>query len=152
VLCGSSARFYGGRAEGRGAALCEKDAVDAGTIGDTKKSTEVLRVFNAVEGEEETSGGFGGGGQGLEEVLESEKFLRANKRDGALVSGGIGGECELLARPLKDANPCFAALGDEAVETFVVALSGDENVIEAAVPGPDSFRDRMQAVENFHGV
>ena len=44
----------------------------------------------------------------------------------------------------------FSVMAD--FRTFVVALSGDENVIEAAAPGPDSFRDRMQAVENFHGV
>jgi hypothetical protein len=32
-----------------------------------------------------------------------------------------------------------------------VALTGDENVIEAAATGLERFRDRMQAVENFHG-
>jgi hypothetical protein len=73
-----------------------------------------------------------------------------NERDDALVRGGLGGERELLARPLKDANACVAALGYEAGEAVVVALASDENVIEAAAPGPDSFRDRMQAVENVH--
>ena len=33
----------------------------------------------------------------------------------------------------------------------VVALAGDENVVEAAAAGLESFGDRMQAVENFHG-
>jgi hypothetical protein len=33
-----------------------------------------------------------------------------------------------------------------------VAFASDEDVIEAAAAGLDSFRDRMQAVENFHGI
>jgi hypothetical protein len=56
----------------------------------------------------------------------------------------------MLARFLKDADTCIAALGDEAIETVVAALAGDENVIEAAAAGFESFRDWMQAVENFH--
>jgi hypothetical protein len=60
VLCGSGAGFDGGGAEGSGAALGEEDAVDAGAIGDAKKSAEILRVFNAVECEDEASGGFAG--------------------------------------------------------------------------------------------
>jgi phosphopantetheine adenylyltransferase len=63
---------------------------------------------------------------------------------------GFSGESELLARPLKDADACVAALGDEAGEAVVVALAGDEDLIEAAATGLESFRDRMQAVENFH--
>jgi hypothetical protein len=150
VLGSSGAGLDGGGAKWCGPAFGEQDAVDAGAIGDTKKRAEILRVFYAVECEEETSGRFDGGGRGLEEVLESEKFLRADKCNDALVGGGIGGEGKLLARPLKDADACVAALGDEAGEAVVVALTGNENVIEATAPGLESFRDRMQAVENFH--
>jgi hypothetical protein len=150
VLDCSGAGFDGSRAEWSGAALGEQDAVDAGAIGDAKKSAEVLRVFNAVEREDEAGWRFAGAGRRLEEVFERQRFLRTDKSDDALVRGGIGGEGELLARPLKNANACVAALGDEAVETFVVALSGDENVIKSAAAGLESFRDRMQAVENFH--
>lgn len=152
VLGSSRAGFDGGRAEGSGATFGEEDAVDAGAIGDAKKSAEVLRVFNTVQREEETSGGIAGGGGGLEEVFEREKFLRTDKRNDALVSSGFGGEGELLARPLKDANACVAALGDEAGEAVIMALTGDEDLIEAAATGLESFRNRMQAVENFHGV
>ena len=61
MLGGSGAGFDGGGAEWSGAAFGEEDAVDTGAIGDAKKSAEVLRVFNAVEREEEASGGFAGG-------------------------------------------------------------------------------------------
>jgi hypothetical protein len=149
VLGGSGTGFDGGRTERSGAALGEKDAVDARAIGNAKKSAEVLRVFNAVEREEEASWRFAGG-IGREKILEREKLLRTDKRDDALVSGGFRDEGELLARPFKDAKTCVAASCDEADEAVIVALSGDENMIEAAAAGLESFRDRMQAVENFH--
>jgi len=60
VLGGSGAGFDGSRAERSGAALGEEDAIDAGAIGDAKKRTEVLRIFNTVEREEETCGGIAG--------------------------------------------------------------------------------------------
>ena len=143
--------MIGDGAQGSGAALGEQDAVDAGAIGNAKKSAEVLRVFNAVEREHEASGRLAGG-IGIEEIFEGEKFLRANERDDALVCGSLGGEGELLARFLKDADACVAAQGDEAIETVVLALASDKNVIEAAAAGLESFRDRMQAVENFHEI
>jgi hypothetical protein len=74
-----------------------------------------------------------------------------DERDYALVSGSFGGNSELLTGFLTDANACVTALGDEAVETIIMALAGDEDVIEAAAAGLERFRDRMQAVENFHG-
>jgi hypothetical protein len=155
MLGGSGARFDGGGAEWSGAAFGEKDTVDTGAIGDAKKSAEVLRIFNTIEREQEASGGFAGR-IGHEKILEGEKFLRANERDDALVCGSLSGDGELLARFLKDADACIAALGDEAANARIAAvaraLASDENVIEAAAAGLESFRDRMQAVENFHGI
>jgi hypothetical protein len=52
VLGGSSAGFDGGGAEWSGAALGEENAIDTGSVGDTKKGAEVLRVFNTVERED----------------------------------------------------------------------------------------------------
>jgi hypothetical protein len=155
VLGRAGTGFDGGGAKRGGAALGEEDAVDARAIGDAKKSAEILRVFNSVKREKEPSGGFAGG-IGDEQVFEGEEFLRADERDNTLMCGSFGGEGELLARPLKDADARVAALGDEAansrIGTFVVALAGDENVIESAAAGLKSFRDRMQAVKNFHGI
>ena len=58
MLGGSGTGFDGGGAEWSGAALGEEDAVDTRAIGDAKKSAEILRVFNAVEREEEAGGRF----------------------------------------------------------------------------------------------
>jgi len=157
VLGGSGASFDGGRAQRSGAALGEEDAIDARAIGDAKKSAEVLRIFNAVDSKDEAGGGFGrrgfiGRGIRREKVLDGEEFLRANKRNDTLMARCIGGEGELLARLLADSNACIAALGDHSVKPVVVALAGDEHVVKAAAPGLESFRHRMQAVENFHGI
>jgi hypothetical protein len=45
--------FDGDGTEGSGTALGEEDAVDPGSFGGAKDGTEVLRIFNAVESEEE---------------------------------------------------------------------------------------------------
>ncbi len=56
MLGRAGAGFDGRGAEGSGTALGEEDAVDTGAIGNAKKSAEVLRVFDAVKGEDEASG------------------------------------------------------------------------------------------------
>ena len=68
------------------------------------------------------------------------------------MGGSFCGEGELIARFEADADACVAALGDEAIETVVVALAGDEDVIETAAAGLESFIDRVQTVEDFHGI
>jgi hypothetical protein len=157
VLGRSSAGLDGCGAERSGAALSEEDAIDSRAVGDAKKCAEILRVFNAIESKDEASGGFAGRGFigrgiGREKVLNGEEFLRTHKRNDTLVARGIGGEGELLARFLAYANTRIAALGDNAVKTFVVSLARDEDVVKASAAGLESFRDRMQAVENFHGI
>jgi hypothetical protein len=44
----AGAGLDGGGTEWGGTALGENDAVDAGTVGDTQQSAEVLRIFDAV--------------------------------------------------------------------------------------------------------
>jgi len=82
--------------------------------------------------------------------LDREEFLRANQRDDALVVGRFGGDGQLLARLLEDADAILAALGDQAGQTGILALAGYQNVIETALAGLEGFLDRVQAVENFH--
>jgi hypothetical protein len=147
----SSARFDGGRTERCGTPLGEENAVDTCAIGDAKESAKILRIFNAVEGEQEPSGRIAVG-MWREEIFEREKPLRANERDDTLVRGSLRCNGELLARFFKHANACIAALGDEMIEAVIFALAGDEDVVEAAAAGLESFSDRMQAVENFHGI
>jgi len=131
-----------------GAALGEEDAIDAGAIGYAEQSTQVLRIFDAIEGKNEACGG--AGCRRSKEVFDGEEFLRADERDHSLVGGSFGGEGELLARLLQDANTNLAALGDEADKSQILALAGYQHVIKAPLAGLERFLDRVQSVENFH--
>jgi hypothetical protein len=64
--------------------------------------------------------------------------------------GGASQMRELFARFLADTHADLFALCDEAREAFVVAFGGDDDVIEAASAGLESFGNGMYAVENFH--
>jgi hypothetical protein len=148
VLGGAGAGFDGGGAQGRGAALGEDYAVDAGAIGHAEQSAEVLRVFDAIEGEDETGGG--AGRWRSKQIFDGGKFLRADEGDDALVRGGLGGERELFAWLLENADADLAALGDEASQTRIVTLAGHKNMVKAALAGLEGLLDRVQTVENFH--
>ena len=135
----SGAGFHGNGAERCGAALGEDDAVDAGAVGYAEKRAEILRIFDAIEREEQAR--LRGIGRG-EEVFDRQGFLRADEGDDALVGGGAGEMREVFAGFLANADAGQFAIGDEAREAFVVALGGDNNVIEAAPAGLESLGNR----------
>ena len=63
---------------------------------------------------------------------------------------GSGKLSELLARLLADADTCFTAFGNEAREPVVLALAGDEDVVETATASLERLLYRVEAIENFH--
>jgi hypothetical protein len=67
VLGCSSTGLDGDRAQRGGAALGEQHAVNSCAIGDTQQGAEVLRVFNAVEGQQQAGDA---GVRGSEEVFD----------------------------------------------------------------------------------
>ena len=83
VLGGAGAGFHGDGAQWRGAALGEDDAVDAGAIGDAQQRAEILRIFNAIESEEQAGAGDGSGA--VKRSSMARAFLRADEGDDALV-------------------------------------------------------------------
>jgi hypothetical protein len=91
VLGGAGTGLYGYSAEGCGAALSDDDTVDSGSIGNAEKRAKVLRIFDTIEGEDET-GAAVVGGIGLVEIFNGEEFLRTDEGDHALVRGSFGGE------------------------------------------------------------
>jgi hypothetical protein len=149
MLGGAGAGFDGYRAEGGGTALGEDDAVDAGSVGYAEKGAEVLRVFNAVEGEDEAAGA-GKRWIGGEQVFDGEEFLGADESNDALMRWSFGEEGELLARLDAGADAGFAAESDDAVEAGVVAFARKQNVVETAPAGSERFLDGMHPVQNFH--
>ena len=64
-----------------------------------------------------------------------------------------GDEQKSSSGPIQIKNlspPRFLVIADALAKT--VALARDEHVVKAAAAGLESFRDRMQAVENFHEI
>jgi hypothetical protein len=57
---------------------------------------------------------------------------------------------ELVAFFLADTDAGLAALGDQMGQALVVALTGNQNVIEASTASLESLFDGMEAVDNFH--
>jgi hypothetical protein len=148
VLGCSGRSLDGGGAEGGGTAFGGQDAVDAGGFGGAEEGAKVLRVFDAIEGEDQA--GFCSG----EEVFDFEEFAFAREGDDALVGGGAG-----------EAGEGFAGLGAEfdaggtaeignggeaGVVTSAEAFLGDADVIETARAGSEGLFDRMEAVEYIH--
>ena len=142
--------FDGNGAEGCGTALGKNDAVDACSVGYAEKCAQSLRVFHAVQREQEPGCAGSGGGVGRKQVFNGKRLLPVNVCYDTLMGNVLGGQGELLARLLADTNAMLAAERNELFETGIVAFSGDEDVVKAAASGLESFFHRMQAVENFH--
>ncbi len=144
-----AAGLYGDWAKGRGAALGQDDAVDAGSVGHPQQRAQVLRISDAVEGEDKASLV---GLQWLDEMFEAEQLLRADDGDDSLVRGGSSDLGELVAGLLADTDSGLAAGSDETGKSNVVTLTGNENEIKAAPAGFEGLLDGMEAVENIHEV
>jgi hypothetical protein len=147
VFGGSGGGFGYGCGDGGGASLGEEDAIDAGSVGGSEQGSEVVGVFDAVEGEEETvMSGFGWG----EKVLDSEELTLADDGQNALVGIGAGEAGELVAGLEGDADAGFAAEVDEAFEAVVFAFACHADVVQLPGTGADGLLDWVEAVENFH--
>jgi hypothetical protein len=107
-----------------------------------------LRVFNAVEGQEEAGGGNRAGR--LEEVLKGEDFLGTDHGDYTLVALRFGHHRQLLAGFLADADAGLTTKIDQPLKAVVQTLAGYQDVVETALAGLEGFFDRVKAIQNFH--
>jgi hypothetical protein len=149
MLGGPGAGLHGDCAQGGGTALCDDNAINARSIGDAQQSAKVLRIFDAVEGENETSG-TGLGRVGEKQILDGEKLLRADHCDNSLVAFRLGKLGQLLAGFLTDPDAGLATDGDEPLQALIVSFAGDENMVKAPLAGFEGLLNRVEAVENFH--
>ena len=147
VLGGSGGGLGDGRGDGSGAALGQDDAVDTGTVGGAEERAEVVRVFDAVESEEEFVLAWLFGGQ---QVFDGEELPLAHHREDALMGIGAGEPGELVAGFERDADAGRAAELDQPLQTLVPTLPGDADVVELARTGTDGLLDRVETVKNFH--
>jgi hypothetical protein len=147
VLGGSGGGLGHGGGDGGGAALGEDDAVYADAVGCAEERSEVVRVLDAVEGEEESVLFVLFWGQ---EVFDSEELSLADDGQDALMGVGAGEPGELVAGFHGYTDPSGAAEFDEPLEPLVSTLSGDAYMIELARTGTDGLLDRVETVKNFH--
>ena len=73
----AGAGLHGHRAQGRGAPLREDHTVHAGAVGHAQQCAQILRVFDAIEGQHQTAPAAGGGvgcrpSGSLEQVLDRQ--------------------------------------------------------------------------------
>jgi len=147
VFRGSGGGLGYGSGNGSGAAFGEDDAVDSGSVGGAEESAEIVRVFDAIEGEEEAMLAVFFGG---EEIFDGEEFALADYGEDALVGIGAGEAGELVAGLDGDADASGAAELGNAFELLVSTFAGDGDVIELAGTRADRLLNRMEAVQNFH--
>jgi RNA polymerase sigma-70 factor (ECF subfamily) len=148
VLDRAGGGFGGDGAEGGGAALGGDDAVDAGTVGGTQQGAEVLRVFDAIEREQESV--FARDVSRDEEIFEVGELFAADEGDDALVSGGFGELGKVVAWFHAQADAVFAAERGEAIEFSVGPVAGEADVVEGPGAGTHCFLHGMEAVQNVH--
>jgi hypothetical protein len=144
MLGGAGRGLDGDGAEGGGTALGEEDAVDSGSFGGAEDGSEVLRIFNAVEGQDEA------GFRAFEKVFGGEEFSLTNDGHDTLVAGGSGYACEGIAGLSAERDFGGAAEFDDGLEPLVVSFLRNAYVVEAAGTGSERFFDRVEAVDNFH--
>jgi hypothetical protein len=152
VLGGSGAGLDGDRAQRGRTALGEHHAVHPGAIGHAQQSAQVLRVFNAIQSQQQASrsGLVRFGLWRRKEVLDREELLRADQGHHALVSGGLRQLRQLLAALLADADAALAAKGHQPLQAGIFALAGHQDVVKAPPSGLDGLFYRVQSVQNFH--
>jgi len=103
VFGGTGAGFHGDRAERGGTAFSENHSVDARAVGYAEEGAEILRIFNAIEREQQAGGGLCRRRCGVE-VFDGEGLLRPHIGDHSLVSGGSSNLGELVAAFLANAD------------------------------------------------
>jgi hypothetical protein len=120
VLGGSGGGLGDHCGDGGGAALGEEDAVDAGAVGGAEEGAKVMRVFDAVEGEEKAVAVR----WRCQKVLNSKELAVAEEGDDALVHVSFGETGELVAGLEGDADVGGAGEGGKLFELAVGAFAG----------------------------
>ena len=128
-------------------------------FGGAEQRAQVLGVFDAVEGEDETRL------RAFQNVFEIEELAFADDGHDALVGCGLGHTGEGVAGLEAGFDAGFAAEIEELGEAVVLlaltwagtgagtmALTRDAHVVEAAGPGAEGFFDGVQAVQVFHSL
>jgi RNA polymerase sigma-70 factor, ECF subfamily len=146
VLCRAGRRLYSDRAEGGRAAFRKQNPVYSSGLGGAQQGAQVLRVFDTVEREDQTSLGT------IEEVFETQKLALADDRHHSLMIGGARQPSQGFPGLLTRFDAGLPAKLKDPGEPLVVALASKANVFDGPRAGSQRFFHRVQAVEEFHSL
>ena len=135
--------------ESGGASLRNDNAVCAGGERRADDGAEVVRVFNAVEQDDETALIFGGVGAS-EDVVESGGSTGGGDGDHTLMIAGVGKAVEIGAIFEADGNLSLAGELDDFFDAGILAALGDDNAVEVTA-GLEGFAHGVNASETVHG-
>ncbi len=136
----------GGAGQSGSTALGNDDAVCARAVGSANQRAQIVRVFDAIEHDQEAVLAVALLQQGVHICV----LLAAGDGDDALVRVGVGGAVELLARQEAYLHSAGAAMVNQALHPFVMPLARDADVFEAARARLQRLADRMNAVDDDH--
>src|SRR5882762_2961979 len=133
---------------GRGAAFGDDYAVGSGRVGGAKNSSQVVRIFHAVEHYDQRMSA----ALRVDHVIKTAVLLRRGDRDYALMRRVAGQAVEFatLQEPNWDAK--FAAFLDDALQAQIMALFRQAHPLEGASAGLDGFGNRIETVDVIHGM
>src|ERR1019366_3741317 len=140
-------RSLNGRArQSSGATLRDDDAVRAGCVGSANERAQVVRIFHAIEHNQETVLTVAL----LEQGVNVRVLFAAGDRYNALMSVGVGGAIELLARQEAHLHTAGAAVVNQALHPLVMPLACNADVFKAARARFQRLANRMDTVDDDH--
>ena len=147
VLGGTGGSLDGDGAERSRTPLGKEDAIDTSSVGGTKQRPEIMRVFDAIEGEQKT-GGLIFAFRGSEQVFERKEFPLTHDGNHALMAGGFGHAGQLVTVLKTHANALRAAKIDDALNFLcsaaLLAVTADADMVKTTISCPQSLFYRVQ--------
>ncbi len=124
-----------------GAAFRNHDGGCAGCVRGTNDRAEIMRIFDAVEDDMQSTarGGF----------IEGRVFFSGAESNDSLMGGAASGAIELIAGLESHGNFAFAAEIDNFLNPGRSRAPGDHDIVEGS-PGPESLPDGMDSRERRH--
>jgi hypothetical protein len=132
-----------GRGHWRRSSFRQNNAIDARAIGGPEKCSEVVRVFDAIESEEEpVLAGLAGGQQ----VLDPQESPLPNDRQYALMRICPGESGELVPGFERYADTGVSAELDQPFQAIISALPRHADMIKLPGTGTDGLLDWVETV------
>ena len=146
VLRSTGGSLHRGTGQSSRAAFRDDDPIRARAIGGSNQRSQIMRVFNAVENDQEAVVAM----PLLQQRIDVGVLLAAGNGDDALVRVRIGYAVKLFTRQETHRHSTGATIVNEPLHPLIVPLACDADVLEASRARLECFTHRMNAVDNHH--